>query len=79
MQQGVAHREKRRQDALMVVLATALLATQAFSDMLTRNADGVPTHWPFGALLAVGLIVLTPGRRIALIVIALVLMAVFLV
>jgi len=56
----------------MVVLATALLATQAFSDMLTRNADGVPTLWPFGALLAVGLIVLTPGRRIALTVIALV-------
>ena len=42
MQANVAHQEQRRQDRILIVLAVALVASQAFSDILTRNALGSP-------------------------------------
>jgi len=72
MQANVAHQEQRRQDRILFVLAVALLASQAFSDFLTRNALGVATLWPTNALLAGGLLVLNPRRRTLLTVIAVV-------
>jgi signal transduction histidine kinase len=70
MQANVAHQEQRRQDRILFVLAVALVASQAFSDFLTRNALGVPTLWPSNALLAGGLLVLNPRRRLILTIIA---------
>lgn len=72
MQANVAHQEQRRQDRILFVLAVALLASQAFSDFLTRNALGVATLWPTNALLAGGLLVLNPRRRVMLTVVAVV-------
>jgi signal transduction histidine kinase/CheY-like chemotaxis protein len=66
MQANVAHQEQRRQDRLLIVLAVSLVASQAFSDFLTRNAEGIATLWPSNALLAAGLLVLDRPRRIAL-------------
>ena len=70
MQANVAHQEQRRQDSLLFVLAVALVVSQAFSDFLTRNALGIATLWPSNALLAAGLLVLSPPRRIILAVVA---------
>jgi signal transduction histidine kinase len=70
MQANVAHQEQRRQDRILFVLAVALLASQAFSDFLTRNALGIATLWPTNALLAGGLLVLNPRRRVILTVVA---------
>src|SRR3954468_14683708 len=70
MQVNVAHQEQRRQDKILWVLAVALLASQAFSDLLTRNTLGIATLWPSNALLAGGLLVLTPRRRAILAIIA---------
>ncbi len=70
MQANVAHQEQRRQDTLLFVLAIALVVSQAFSDFLTRNALGIATLWPSNALLAAGLLVLAPSRRIVLSVVA---------
>ncbi|TCS13626.1 ATP-binding protein [Caulobacter sp. BK020] len=72
MQANVAHQEQRRQDRILFVLAMALLASQAFSDFLTRNALGIATLWPTNALLAGGLLVLNPRRRVVLTVVAVV-------
>ncbi|HWU13470.1 MAG TPA: ATP-binding protein, partial [Caulobacter sp.] len=72
MQANVAHQEQRRQDRILFVLAMALLASQAFSDFLTRNALGIATLWPTNALLAGGLLVLPPRRRAVLTIIAVV-------
>ncbi|KQY31095.1 histidine kinase [Caulobacter sp. Root1455] len=70
MQANVAHQEQRRQDRVLLVLAVALLASQAFSDFLTRNALGVATLWPSNALLAGGLLVLSPRRGAILTIVA---------
>ncbi|MFZ0268328.1 MASE1 domain-containing protein [Caulobacter sp.] len=70
MQANVAHQEQRRQDRILFVLAVAFIASQAFSDFLTRNALGVATLWPSNALLAGGLLVLNPRRRLILTIIA---------
>ena len=72
MQANVAHQEQRRQDTLLFALAVALVASQAFSDFLTRNALGIATLWPSNALLAAGLLVLSPRRRVILTVVAVV-------
>ena len=72
MQANVAHQEQRRQDRILFILAVALVASQAFSDFLTRNALGIATLWPTNALLAGGLLVLNPRRRVILLVIAMV-------
>ena len=72
MQASVAHQEQRRQDTLLVALSLALVAGLAFSDVLTRNAAGIPTLWPSNALLAAGLMLLDRNRRIALTTLAIV-------
>jgi len=72
MQANVAHQERRRQDTLLFALAVALVASQAFSDFLTRNALGIATLWPCNALLAAGLLVLSPSRRAILTIVAVV-------
>jgi signal transduction histidine kinase len=63
---NLAHQEQRRQDGILLVLAVALVASQVFSDVLTRNALGIATLWPSNALLAGGLLVLNTRRRIIL-------------
>jgi signal transduction histidine kinase/CheY-like chemotaxis protein len=70
MQANVAHQEQRRQDRILFVLAAALVASQAFSDILTRNALGIATLWPTNALLAGGLLVLNPRRGLILTIVA---------
>jgi len=72
MQANVAHQEQRRQDQILLALAVALVAAQAFSDFLSRNPLGVPTLWPSNALLAGGLLVLNARRRVVLTMIAVV-------
>ncbi|WP_236627558.1 hypothetical protein, partial [Caulobacter sp. B11] len=49
MQLAAAHRDRRRQDILLVVLAAVIARQPAFSDSLTRSIEGVPTLWAFGA------------------------------
>jgi signal transduction histidine kinase len=66
MQANVAYQEQRRQDRILFVLAMALLASQAFSDFLTRNALDIATLWPTNALLAGGLLLLNPRRGVML-------------
>jgi len=70
MQASVAHQEQRRQDTLLFVLSLTLVASLAFSDVLTRNAEGIPTLWPSNALLAAGLLLLDGKRRIVLAIVA---------
>lgn len=70
MQANVAHQEQRRQDGLLLLLAVSLAASQAFSDFLTRDPQGIATLWPSNALLAAGLLVLDRRRRVALTLVA---------
>ncbi|MBO9707749.1 MAG: response regulator [Caulobacter sp.] len=70
MQANVAHQEQRRQDTLLFVLSVSLVASQAFSDFVTRSPLNIATLWPSNALLAAGLLVLTPSRRIGLVLLA---------
>jgi len=70
MQASVAHQEQRRQDTLLFVLSVTLVASLAFSEILTRNAEGIPTLWPSNALLAAGLLLLDGKRRIVLAIVA---------
>ena len=72
MQASVAHQEQRRQDSLLALLALSLVASQAFSDFLTRDALGIAALWPSNALLTAGLLVLNRPRRLILAAIALV-------
>jgi signal transduction histidine kinase/CheY-like chemotaxis protein len=58
MGQRPAQREQHRQTSLLLILAVAILASLAFSDLLTRTALGIATFWPATALLVVGLMVL---------------------
>lgn len=72
MRHQLAQQERRRQNTLLLSLAVAIVASFAFSDFLTRTPLGIATFWPANALLAVGLMVLNPPRRIALVVVSLV-------
>ncbi|CAN5535455.1 MASE1 domain-containing protein [soil metagenome] len=72
MQASVAQQEQRRQDTLLALLAVSLVASQAFSDFLTRDALHIAALWPSNALLTAGLLVLNRPRRIMLAAIALV-------
>jgi signal transduction histidine kinase/CheY-like chemotaxis protein len=67
MRQQLAQHEQRRQNTLLLSLAVAVVASLAFSDFLTRTPLGIATFWPANALLTVGLMVLNPPRRIALV------------
>ena len=67
MRYHLAQHEQRRQNTLLLSLAVAIVASFAFSDFLTRTPLGIATFWPANALLAVGLMVLNPPRRIALV------------
>jgi signal transduction histidine kinase len=70
MQANVAHQEQRRQDTLLFVLSLSLVASQAFSDFLTRDVQGIAALWPSNALLTAGLLVLNRPRQILLAVVA---------
>ncbi|MBC7667019.1 MAG: MASE1 domain-containing protein [Gemmatimonadaceae bacterium] len=72
MQASAAHQEQRRQDSLLALLAVSLVASQAFSDFLTRDALGIAALWPSNALLTAGFLVLSRPRRLILAAIALV-------
>ncbi|USQ95431.1 response regulator [Caulobacter sp. RL271] len=56
----------RRQTRLLVVLSVAYLIVIAYCDLLTRGPSGLATVWPCNGLLAVGLLLLTAGRRLVL-------------
>ncbi len=66
MPHGLAQHERKRQMALLQGLSAALLGGLFFSELLTRTVLGVAAFWPANALLAAGLVVLTPGRRLTL-------------
>jgi len=66
MPQGSAQNERRRQSALLRGLSVALVAGLFFSELLTRTLLGVAAFWPANALLAAGMIALTPQRRVTL-------------
>ncbi|HJV40683.1 hybrid sensor histidine kinase/response regulator [Caulobacter sp.] len=66
MPHGLALHERRRQTALLQGLSLAIVASLFFSEFLTRTLLGVAAFWPANALLAAGLIALTPRRRITL-------------
>jgi signal transduction histidine kinase/ActR/RegA family two-component response regulator len=66
MPQGLAQHERRRQAALLQGLSLALVSGLFFSEFLTRTMLGVAAFWPANALLAAGLVVLTPKRRLTL-------------
>ncbi|ADG09571.1 histidine kinase [Caulobacter segnis] len=66
MPQGLAQHERRRQAALLQGLSVALVGGLFFSEFLTRTILGVAAFWPANALLAAGLVALTPKRRLAL-------------
>ena len=66
MTHSLALHERRRQNALLLGLSAAILASLAFSDYLSRSVSGVAAFWPANALLAAGLLSLTPPRRGAL-------------
>ncbi|PTS90342.1 MULTISPECIES: hybrid sensor histidine kinase/response regulator [unclassified Caulobacter] len=66
MQQRLAEREQQRQTTLLLTLAVAIVASLAFSDILTRTALGIATFWPATALLVFGLMVLHRRRGIGL-------------
>lgn len=61
-----------RQTRLLVVLCTAYLIVIAYCDLFTRSPSGLATVWPCNGLLAVGLLLLTPGRRLVLLAVSIV-------
>lgn len=66
MPQRLAQHERKRQAALLQGLSVALVGGLFFSEFLTRTLLGVAAFWPANALLAAGLVVLTPRRRLTL-------------
>ena len=70
MQANVAHQEQRRQEALLALLALSLVASLAFSSVLTRDTMGIAAFWPSNALLTAGLLVLDRPRALILAAIA---------
>lgn len=66
MPQRLAQHERKRQAALLQGLSVALIGGLFFSEFLTRTQVGVAAFWPANALLAAGLVVLTPRRRLTL-------------
>jgi len=63
---GAAHaadQDDGRQNQMLVGLALAYVAFFFFSDHLTRDAQGMPALWPVNALVAAGLLRLSPGRQ----------------
>ena len=66
MQHQGARQEQQRQNILLLTSAVAIVASLAFSELLTRTPLGIATFWPANALLALGLMVLNGWRRTAL-------------
>ncbi|MDB5455626.1 MAG: histidine kinase, partial [Caulobacter sp.] len=62
--------DPHRQTVLLVGLAVLYLAGVAFGDLAARAASGMVTFWPCNALLAAGLLHLTPKRRLTLLAVA---------
>ncbi|TXH20080.1 MAG: histidine kinase, partial [Gammaproteobacteria bacterium] len=63
---GVAHvadQDDSRQNRVLVGLILAYVALFIFSDHMTRDGNGMPSLWPVNALVAAGLLRLTPGRQ----------------
>ncbi|NGM49487.1 response regulator [Caulobacter sp. 602-2] len=52
---------------LLVALVCAYVGSFLFSDLLTRDSNGMPSLWPMNAILAAGLLRMDPlGRRLLL-------------
>jgi signal transduction histidine kinase/ActR/RegA family two-component response regulator len=66
-----ATRDDRGQTLLLAGLTIAYIGAFLFSDQLTRDANGMPALWPVNAILAAGLLHLTPARRAILLLAAL--------
>jgi len=58
-----ADRDNRRQNRMLAGLALAYVVLFLFSDLLTRDAKGMPALWPVNALVAAGLLRLSPKRQ----------------
>ena len=56
-------RDNGRQNRMLAGLALAYVALFLFSDLLTRDAKGMPALWPVNALVAAGLLRLSPKRQ----------------
>jgi signal transduction histidine kinase/ActR/RegA family two-component response regulator len=72
---GVMTADKRfegeaRQTRLLVILIVAYAVAIGYCDVLTRGPSGMATLWPCNGLLAAGLLLLTPGRRLVLLVLS---------
>ncbi|MBO9545587.1 ATP-binding protein [Caulobacter sp.] len=76
---GVAHvadRDDSRQNRVLLGLILAYVALFMFSDHMTRDSNGMPSLWPVNALVAAGLLRLTPGRQAILLIASLITIAV---
>ncbi|WP_454714643.1 ATP-binding protein [Caulobacter segnis] len=76
---GVAHvadRDDSRQNRVLLGLILAYVALFIFSDHMTRDGNGMPSLWPVNALVAAGLLRLSPGRQAILLIASLVTIAV---
>ncbi|MBO9544928.1 ATP-binding protein [Caulobacter sp.] len=70
MKAGKRFEDEARQTRLLVILAIAYAAVIGYCDMLTRGPSGMASLWPCNGLLAAGLLLLTPGRRLVLLVLS---------
>ena len=66
MPHRLALHERQRQTALLLVLSVVIVASQIFSECLTRTNVGVAAFWPATSLLAAGLLTLNGSRRLVL-------------
>jgi signal transduction histidine kinase/ActR/RegA family two-component response regulator len=58
-----ADRDDGRQNRMLAGLVVAYVVLFLFSDLLTRDAKGMPALWPVNALVATGLLRLSPKRQ----------------
>jgi signal transduction histidine kinase/ActR/RegA family two-component response regulator len=68
MRAGKRFEGEARQTRLLVILIVAYAVAIGYCDVLTRGPSGMATLWPCNGLLAASLLLLTPGRRLVLLV-----------
>ena len=62
----VADRDDGRQNLMLASLVVVYVALFVFSDHMTRDGQGMPALWPVNALIAAGLLRLSPRRQVIL-------------
>jgi signal transduction histidine kinase/CheY-like chemotaxis protein len=68
MRAGKRFEGETRQTRLLVILIVAYAVAIGYCDVLTRGPSGMATLWPCNGLLAASLLLLTPGRRLVLLI-----------